>query len=442
MSMEQQSPGAQNTSGRSLAKAVARLFSADVLVAAAGMALSVVVARLGGADELALFALAFAVITVVEMLVDFGSDLHVARSIGRRPGLTYSVVREALRFKLFSCALLVPGFSIGIFVAATDPSAALFLALSILLVPARAHVATSSAALRALEATRVLARIQGVIGVLQFLSAAVLMWRTGELGHAMLAIFCGDIFRALVLRRALNGIMPAEETSRRAPSLIEALRRNAGLAFINITSVLSVRAPLFLLDHGADRSSVGYYAGAARFINILRMLPGVLFNVLLPGFAAEKSGGSLLRNSLLGGMIVGFPIAAALALAAPWLVPWLLGPEFVYSIVVLQILAGRFVIHLLVHVFEAHLLAAGRERWVNSVFFSELALLAVGALYILNLNAEVDVVPAAEQMAWLTVITHAISCIALAFLTKLQLSRRQDFPEPDSSEHSSTRTDT
>ena len=442
MSKEQQSPGAQNTSERSLAKAVARLFSADVLVAAAGMALSVVVARVGGADELALFALAFAVITVVEILVDFGSDLQVARSIGGSPALTRSVVRDALRFKLFGGALLVPLFAVGLYVATTAPSDAFFLALSILLVPARAHAATSSAALRALEATRVLARVQGIIGVAQFLSAAAVMYLSRNLIDALLAVLIGDLVRALFLRRALMGVMPTGTKAQAALPLIVGLRRNAGLAFINITSVLNVRAPLFLLDQIATRSNVGYYAGAARFINILRMLPGVLFNVLLPGFAAEKGRGRLLRNSLLGSLAVGVPIALALALAAPWLVPWLLGSEFAASVVVLQILAGRFVIHLLVHVFEAHLLAAGRETWVNSVFFGELALLAVGALYVLDLFSHAAAPRAAELMAWLTVLTHAISCIALAFLTKLQLSRRQDFPEPDSSEHSSTRTDT
>ncbi len=423
------------TSARGIAKAIGTVFSADVLISIVVMLFSVTLARTLGAASLGLYAEAFVILILFEIIVDFGSDLYLAQRIGADTSAAAGVLRLTQRVKFALWSLLVLPVLLFIFLSESRATFLLF-AIPTFWVPLRSYSGSCTAALRGFMTVRPLALVQSLtVGAMHLLAAALLL-----LDGSLLQVFglftVFELLRALALHRALTLVM-LDKVATRPPTLssyfssffwrdvapLALLRRNAGRAGINVLTTAVTRAVILLLERLVDQLAVGYYSAAARFITAARILPGAIFQILLPEFSHRLfvNKPTHARRVFAVASIVGIVGSLCIMLLAEPLIIFLFGEEFRISITLLQILAWRFASLMLMHVLEAWLLALGYESGLNCILAVELTIIVGGALYF---------VPQAglPAVAWVALAASVISVILCAVLVIFVKARRKKGP--------------
>jgi PST family polysaccharide transporter len=130
-------------------------------------------------------------------------------------------------------------------------------------------------------------------------------------------------------------------------------------------SILQSRTDILLLEHFRSTAEVGIYSAGERFINALTILPGAMFNGLLPLFSRSR-GESFSRKfsfqSILLFSLVGVVISSILFFAAPFIIS--ITFRFTESIVILQILAWSFSFFMFNTLMESWLYGHRYERFV------------------------------------------------------------------------------
>jgi O-antigen/teichoic acid export membrane protein len=135
----------------------------------------------------------------------------------------------------------------------------------------------------------------------------------------------------LVLRRAASSAPPGGPAAEPLPSL---LRFSAPLVALALFSALNASFDRFLLVRGLGLDAVAVYAAAVSLCAVPAALHGVLGFTLFPVLARawhERRYGEarrLTRRTLALFSAVALPTAAAIALAGPWLLPWLATADY------------------------------------------------------------------------------------------------------------------
>jgi O-antigen/teichoic acid export membrane protein len=74
------------------------------------------------------------------------------------------------------------------------------------------------------------------------------------------------------------------------------------LVSINFFSMLQYRTPMLLLGLVSTQAAIGNYSAGMRFLTLLRVIPGAVFNALLPEYSKnpESTRKPLLTSALSG----------------------------------------------------------------------------------------------------------------------------------------------
>lgn len=179
-------------------------------------------------------------------------------------------------------------------------------------------------------------------------------------------------------------------------------------------AVIYLKIDQVMLRWFADSAEVGVYAVAARLSEVWYFIPGAIVASVFPRLIdlRESDESSFMRRlqQLFDSLaVLGMILALAVTLLAPWLIPWLFGPDYAAS-------ASILVIHTWASVFI--FMRAALSRWIlieNALYFSLLTQ-GLGALSNVALNYFLIPAYGGQGAAWATLVSYAIASFFAVFL--------------------------
>lgn len=207
----------------------------------------------------------------------------------------------------------------------------------------------------------------------------------------------------------------------RLGELRDTLREGSALFVSNAAVVVYTAGSAFVLGMLGTPAAVGYYSAAERVVRALTALPAPLSQALYPALSrlAVSSPATAARWSgrmLVVMGVVGFLLAAAILLAAPWIVTTIFGSSFMPAVAPLRVLAALPLLVSLSNVLGVQtLLPFGQDRAFTSV------VVAAGAV---NVCVAVFLVPKWQQtgMAVAVLASELFVVVTMAIYIYLWLS--------------------
>ena len=140
------------------------------------------------------------------------------------------------------------------------------------------------------------------------------------------------------------------------------------MALFGLTSFIFFSTDQLLLGFFRGSADVGYYAVVARSISIAALIPAFLSSALFPSLSQHINNPTLrarlFNNVLLILGIAGAGIAAAGFFLAPFVIPYIFGPEYIPSVRVFQVLVW-IIIFLFPNIFLDYFLFARNKQWLD-----------------------------------------------------------------------------
>jgi O-antigen/teichoic acid export membrane protein len=392
--------------------------SSELIGRGATFAVAVYAARQLGAADFGLYSYAVAVGFVLAQISDLGLQTLISREVavleeGARP-----LVRTALELKVGLSvvpAVLIVAVAVGRPPAVTGAFLC-FGAAMILQTFAEfaAYVFRGQQNLRR-EAALLTATRLGVAA----LGALALLLGGGLLALAVATLVATATGTAAGLMALHAGGWLAE----RAASVTETARSLLPHALpIGVAIFLSIgftRIALFLLEHRRSDVAVAEFSAAQRIVEPTQVLPFAVLAAVFPAlsFALRDDrarAGQLVRASLLWLVMAGAALAAAIWIAAPWLMPHLYGGDFSGAVRVVRILALS-IVPAYVNYVLTHLLIARNQQVLSTVFVAAMLTLH-GALAWVLIPQHGAAGPAISYVAAELVLMA--SCLAALALTE------------------------
>jgi O-antigen/teichoic acid export membrane protein len=215
-----------------------------------------------------------------------------------------------------------------------------------------------------------------VYGTLAVVVIASSLGVTGLAFSTVAASFSAGIL-ALVLLRAKLGVRP--QLRQGASNVWAFLRAAVPIAGINLVAVVYARVDIVMLSVLATSSKVAFYTVPYGLVRLSWLLPSVVSAAFFP-LLSRRLESDREEAAYLFFLVVrvffflSLPIALALALSSPTLLPFVFGDPYSQSVPVLQIMAWTSVFGFQNYVLWYGILAARKER---AVLFIQIAGLVV-----------------------------------------------------------------
>ena len=320
------------------------------------------------------YALAFAFVLVP--LADFGLQLLLTRQVARLGTAARPQVLAAFHLKLW---LSLPVLLLLWLIAANQPAngrIVLLLGLTLLL---QTFVEFVAYVFRGQQQLGVEVRLLLWIRLGTAVFGAIALWQSGQLvwlALASLLVMMSGVVLALRQLRQAGWITHYRQLWPSGWPLAALQRRLVQQAWpLGISIFLSIaytRLAILLLAALRGAEAVAHYSAAWRLVEPTQLLPASLLAAVFPAFSlalgrdgaeAERLG----RQTSLLLALAGGTVALLFWFAAPWLVPWLYGNDFVASVPVLQLL-GLTVLPVYINYSLTHyLVARGQQRFLTSL---------------------------------------------------------------------------
>ncbi|MGE0811915.1 MAG: lipopolysaccharide biosynthesis protein [Vicinamibacterales bacterium] len=359
--------------------------AADVLGKLVTLAVVVLAARRLSPEAFGVLAVATTAGWLLGVATDAGWSMFLAREIARRPSAWRAIAREVLAWRAGSagaavaCAALAARWLVP---AADRPAFVLLVSASL----AGAVLETAMHVFRGLERAEIEAALHAAQrGAAGIAGGAVLWWRPGlvPLALALLVPPLAALGTAAAIARRIDpgggGRAPAATLA-----WADVRRRVLPLGAGALISALYFRIDVFFVEswHGLD--AAGAYNAVFRIVDALRLLPAAVLAVAFPRLvrAADPAAASRLGAALFG---AGVAVAAAVALAAAWIVTAVYGPRYSGTSGTLIVLSASVPLFYLNYVLTHQVIA-----WDGDRAYARVAALALAA----NLAANVAFVPA------------------------------------------------
>jgi O-antigen/teichoic acid export membrane protein len=383
--------------------AFAALLSVNAMTLLGGTLLPIVMARILGAHLLGLYASASALGLLLTVVIDWGYETRLPLLAAESPTAISAHFLDAQHIKnLLWCICTAVG---GIIAFLFHPSAnALFeevLPVNVLFLVwalARSYSTTFAALTRGLQNFAAQARVENSVSAVMYGTAVATLFLPVSgaicLYAAIGCLIVGEVVKSFwycaVLRSvsSLNhaGMFIATWNFRGIIKVSDAETQWEFVVFQTL-SLLASRAGVFALTLLSVPQEVAYISNATRFTIAMRVLPGAMFNVLLPVFSREHlsrqtANNATLWRTLFFATIIGLGGSATLFFAAAPLVRLMYGDTFENVAVLLRIVAWLFLLQTVGSVVESYLMARAERRFVNLTMAVVLGVFAVACFTI------------------------------------------------------------
>jgi len=364
---------------RSLAPNSLILTGSNLLNAALGFLLSLIIGRGLGASGFGIWVFCLAWASLLTMVCEFGLNSLVTRDAARRPEKSNRLLFLSLVLKLILVSLL--GGSVAIFspFLALDSGSSTALQFSMLIVLASVAYGSFTAIFRSTGWMWPILWLNLAGGIIQVAWSAWIIRSGGgvlPLIWAALGVDFGQIFTATILwwkkLRPYGGGLKISRVE-----VIQMARDALPFAISAFLGAIEARSSVLLLGYLRGEREVGQFGMASRFFEAARLLPNGIYDAAFPAFAAEKSTTTSDRSSFrwIQQIILIYAIIVSLAL---FLLPRQVirltyGVSFLSATATLSLLGIALLPTLRNAVMEVYLFATGDERYATNLGFFGLA---------------------------------------------------------------------
>lgn len=382
---------------------------ADAITLIASAVASIMIGRWYGPELLGIYSFAVTLGMLVQVIADGGYSLWLPREVARIPQQIGYLLNAALAVKVgLWLVCLFPALVL----AASQGERALVLSVLVLLSTlAKVLCFAILAALRGIEQyvrPQLISAMYSMCGTLIMLGTL----STGmDLSIAVGLSLAADIaalfhMTLTVKKRSATRLAWKSICSHfRWKVLISHLSKQRQLWLINIASSIIHRAPLLVLGVRGSATELGYFSAAYRLYSALRILPGSLFNAVLPRLTTTSDRRNIEYWLLASSTGVAIATAGLLCYAAEELIQWTFG--FYGAVVPLQLLAWAFAGLFVKTTFEVIFIGRGLDRKASSI--------VVGGACLLMLIIWLFT-PSATSFSILTLIIEWALCFSFAII--------------------------
>jgi len=338
---------------------------------------SIVLGRTLGEVVFGEFSLAFALALLLRTFVEAGFDMKIPREIGSGNYNFYTLILESQSVKnLFFYIFFIPFFIAGMTLLSTGG----FMIL-IHWVLVQSINSTYKSTLRGLSKFDDIVKIETLFNFILYSACFVGLLTLPSLDIFFFFYWLTEIIKTSVYHHNLSsrqGIyIPKSYMMFRVNFrlisnganflrfLKQKIIENYTLASVSIFTALQYRSIIIITGWLAVTSEVGIYAAAMRFLTVLKIIPQVVMNVLIPKLAGESYRQA--KNDVLTYGIFYFIISSGIALifwlASDFLIEVTFGFDSAAS--VLRILVLIFPINVVNMIMESFLIVKKHESVVN-----------------------------------------------------------------------------
>lgn len=347
----------------------------NILNAALGFALSLVIGRGLGESDFGVWVFCLAWASVLTMICEFGLNSLLTRESSRMPEKSNQLLIVTLALKLMLVSILAGGVWLLSPILALDLNSAAPLRASMMIVFASVLYGSFTAAFRSAGWMLPILWLSLLGGITQvFLSVWIIRSGDGVLSliWAAFAVDMGQLFSAILLwwnrLRLLGG--PVKFLRGDLTSMARDTIPFAVSAFLG---AIEVRSNVLLLGYLSNETELGRFGMASRFFEAARLLPNGIYDAAFPAFAARNSDDSDHKALFhrLSQVILIYTLVAALILIlfSRQIVHLTYGPSFISATPTLSWLGVALLPTLHNAVMEVYLYATGDEKYATKLSF-------------------------------------------------------------------------
>lgn len=396
-----------------------RAFS-DVAGKGAFFLVTVLAARRLSQDGFGIFSLGTTLGWMAAVATDFGIQLHLARTVARRPDEASRLLRSWLQVRVWTSVVALAAVSVGLVATGVGGSFALTILLFVLVYVVSGlieflHYFYRGLSRSDLESTLTLWQRFGTLGC----AAIALAWRPDvtTLVSTMLlpvAVTLGYSLRRAARLASEKGAVPPSQSSQAkkahgpfSAAMRSELRRDVVPIGIGIVlSALYFRIDVFLIEIWRGTGAVALYNAVFRLVEALRLFPAAVLAVALPALCRTTSARPLL---LISAAVTVFSVAVTLVcwLAADRLVGLVYGAQYADAVPAFRILLASFPLMSLNYALTHQLIAWNLHR-------AYAAVCAAALVFNVALNARLIPALSIVGAAWSTLSTEALVTVGCA----------------------------
>jgi len=406
----------------------------NVTVTVCNLAIGVILSRLLGAAGFGFYS----VIIVVPIIVIGFTQLGIRRSaiyhIGNKILPEGHIVSALFILLLWTSALSIIICGLVYFFAATQPYDPLIIVLVLLTIPLLLSNIFAGGVFLGKEDIRRASFLNAGPTLITLLLTIVFVWvlKMSVLG-AFIAIALANLFMFVFSYRIIVSRYHYSITWKYHEHIIKSMVK---LGLVNAIAIfvmqLNYRLDILMLKKLSVLEEVGFYSLAMQIAEQLWHIPYAIENVVLSRSANSKDNefvhktvASMFRVSLLTGLVLSIVIF----FAAPFIVPWVFGDEFIQSVPMIQVVLPGILILVGFRILNSRLTGMGKPQIAIYTFVPAL---------IINFVLNLFLIPAYGGIgaAWSTNVSYAVGSIFFIViyarqvkmpLTKIFKFRKSDF---------------
>jgi O-antigen/teichoic acid export membrane protein len=398
---------------------------ADLSAKGSFFLITILAARRLSQQAFGVFSLASTLGWILAVAADFGIQLHLARSVARRPADAPRLLRRWLTVRLWTASasvLLVAGW-----IAATGWGPDGLPIVLFVAVYAGAglveflHYFYRGLSRTDVESSLTLTQRAATLAI----AAAVLIWRPGltTLAFALLAPVVATLAASLRIAARLSrsnadtlpSISPAPASRNLSAEFKrEVLPIGAGI----VLSALYFRIDIFLVELWQGTAAVALYNAVFRLVEALRLFPAAVLAVTLPELCRASDRRPLVQVSLAVTLVAAVS-SVALWLASGWLIPMVYGVDYAGAVPAFRILVLSFPLLSLNYALTHQLIGWDGERIYAAI---------CAAALVVNVALNARLIPALsiDGAAWATFGTEAFLTAACLLALPVVTTRARE----------------
>jgi O-antigen/teichoic acid export membrane protein len=404
---------------RRFTTATAGLASVEGVSLVCGFALAIALGRSGGAELLGVFSAAFATVTIASLFIDLGFDIELARYIPvATPQNARTLFADVRTSKIWSWFIAAVGIICTLSLQQVTTENISLHGVLLITILFRCLNGSTAALLRAknLQQHYIRFEIPSII-IEHVFSVALLLYTNASLAVVLLpfALASGiryKLYNTITVRYATEIYSPLIWLNKKSIyTTIAMWKKGFALALTTVCSGVESRIGVVLLQHYCSSAEAGVYAAAIRFYNVLRIVPGALFQFLLPMFSARQSKYTEQAAALTTGGIIGVGGAIILYWLAEPVTILAFGEKFSQSTPLFSVLALRFLLLSIFMIVESYLLAYRHTIITLGILFFGMVFTVIGGIFLLPEHGSMGIV----QLQTIVLLLQLCASILFAF---------------------------
>ena len=335
------------------------------------LVLVVATARVLGPDEFGKFTFAYALASVLGVVLDFGISVVLTRAVARDSGVIAERWGTAATLKLILLGLAGPVYLAAPLLMHRTWDTVLAVWLLGLAITLQAFLENAVAVFTAVQRLehefqmRLLEK-----GVLVPVGFAALAFGFGLLGIAAAFVVAAIVSLVFAVWCIHRRIAPLAQWWR--PAGARALARElAPVAQAQFLAVATSRLAPVALVLLAGNEAAGHFGAAVRVYDVTWVVLASLEAAVYPELARTLGGSPRFRAvttlAFEALLLITLPIALGLGVGATWLTPWIYGPGYEPAVPVLAVLGTAVACAMLAHLLSITLLALDRPGRLRAV---------------------------------------------------------------------------